>query len=726
MYYGLSQLSFPPFSVFPEYVKGGGGHDSDDGEDTAPSSDITLIVSVVEDYNYDTTYSDYELFLEDLFDAMDGVGAGPCMDDHDTDPHMSMARGVKFKSSYHEQQYMYTVNLEVAVWQAMYPNGVVIGSNSKAAFPPEDSRAKKRYVGYGNLYFFFDRANITKAYPPNRDLYSEESYYSKLYGKGGASQFYKSVTTIGFDYSGSGDSSNYEHNPYNWKATMAKHDMTDGWDLPPNCNMEGETFFGIPLSRSSASKLTGSSTFQEQFDFEVLLDRNFTYMEEFGTNHGWLVGEQIGNGAGSIVDKDTAHIPLFYTGTTNPDMGGMDLSDLVKLAEQINFGALYIKPAFVFQDDDASLKLQFEADPNSALAYLYNNLCSMIGIPWNYEQPYNDLGLYTNCAMHAAGDRAQYGCGPNNANSGGFCPQMTLAYRVGFQSDDHAAAYFDMVNSYVDFWRQKFPSGVAVGTSEFCPDGGCLGLFLNRYDLYNVYKPDLGGSWVEYNGGTFAPTISPAPTFEGGCKNPANKHLDRCFRKNNKGKNFLRAVWRGVGAIGHFAFLLMLFMSATLTVSLLLAKAKKKKKKRETYLQYFARALKKRAKKMKKLKSKKSKKKSKKKRIGENMAANDMKKHSMIGSETRSKKRRQEKEQERRRRSYQAPAEPDNSGRSRSKSKSRSRSNRAVYDNNDERRRSRSRSKSRARSRSKSISRQQSSSSAKQNEGGNLERRHLV
>ena len=303
---------------------------------------------------------------------------------------------------------------------------------------------------------------------------------------------------------------------------------------------------------------------------------------------------------------------------------------------------------------------------------------------------------------------------------------MTLAYRVGFQSDDHAVAYFDMVNSYVDFWRQKFPSGVAVGTSEFCPDGGCLGLFLNRYDLYNVYKPDLGGSWVEYNGGTFAPTISPAPTFEGGCKNPANKYLDRCFRKNNKGKNFLRAVWRGVGAIGHFAFLLMLFMSATLTVSLLLAKAKKKKKKRETYLQYFARALKKRAKKMKKLKSKKSKKKSKKKRIGDNMAANDMKKHSMIGSETRSKKRRQEKEQERRRRSYQAPAEQDNSGRSRSKSKSRSRSNRAVYDNNDERRRSRSRSKSRARSRSKSISRQQSSSSAKQNEGGNLERRHLV
>ena len=101
---------------------------------------------------------------------------------------------------------------------------------------------------------------------------------------------------------------------------MAKHDMTDGWDLPPNCNQEGETFFGIPLSQKSDSKLLTTNSFQNQFDFEYLVDRNFTYVRKFGTNHGWLVGEQIGNGAGSIVDKDTAHIPIFYTGTTNPVM----------------------------------------------------------------------------------------------------------------------------------------------------------------------------------------------------------------------------------------------------------------------------------------------------------------------------------------------------------------------------------------------------------------------
>ena len=101
---------------------------------------------------------------------------------------------------------------------------------------------------------------------------------------------------------------------------MAIHDMTDGWELPPNCLQEGETFFGIPLARSSKSKMQATSSFQEQFDFEYLVDRNETFIKSFGTNHGWLVGEEIGNSVGSIVDKDTAHIPVFYMGTTNPNM----------------------------------------------------------------------------------------------------------------------------------------------------------------------------------------------------------------------------------------------------------------------------------------------------------------------------------------------------------------------------------------------------------------------
>eukprot|EP00551_Chaetoceros_affinis_P014170 CAMPEP_0203687130 /NCGR_PEP_ID=MMETSP0091-20130426/120_1 /ASSEMBLY_ACC=CAM_ASM_001089 /TAXON_ID=426623 /ORGANISM="Chaetoceros affinis, Strain CCMP159" /LENGTH=967 /DNA_ID=CAMNT_0050556389 /DNA_START=253 /DNA_END=3157 /DNA_ORIENTATION=- len=603
VYAAMSSISFPPFSIFPEYVKGGGkGGSGDNDDEEVPSGDVTLIVSVVEEFENNNNYSLYEYFLDNLFNAMDAVNGGPCMDDHDTDPHVSMSRGVKFKSSYHETQYFYKVNLEVAVWQSMYPNGVVIGTNSKANFPPNNAQKNRQYVGYGNLYFFFDRANITKAFPPNRDLYNSESYYSTLYMNNDVSSFYASTTTIDFDYSGSGSKDKnqyYEHNPYRWNAGMAMHDMTDGWDLPPNCQQEGETFLGIPLSRSSGSKLLSSSTFQNQFDFEYLVDRNYTYMQSFGTNHGWLIGEILNNGPGSIVDKDTSHIPLFYTGTTNPNMGGISLSNLIKVVKEISFGTLYIKPAFLFQDEDGSVKLQFEADSSSALGYLYDNLCKMLGLSWNYDSPYNKYDVYTNCAMHAAGDRAKYGCGPGNANSGGFCPQMTVGYRVEFQSEDAAADFFARGNNYVDYWRAKYPSGVAVGTDKFCSGGGCLGLFLNRYDLYQVFKPEMGGSWVEYNGATYAPTISPAPTADGGCDNPHNRHLDKCFRKMNP-RRAPSVAWESLGPVGQLSVFLVSFMAITLSTSIFLARARKKRRRGESYMGFLMRDMTSRKKRRKK------------------------------------------------------------------------------------------------------------------------------
>lgn len=586
VYAAMSSISFPPFSVFPEYVKGGGGGGSGD-DDTVPSGDVTLIVSIVEEFGDNSNYSLYEQFLSDLFSAMDAVNGGPCMDDHDTDPHVSMARGVKFKSSYHQEQYFYSVNLEVAVWQAMYPNGVIIGSSTKVNFPPENYKKNRRSVRYGSLYFFFDRANITMPFSPNRNLYDSETYYSTL-AQGDTSVFYSGVKKIGFNYAGSGSKNNnkyYEHNPYAWNAAMAKHDMTDGWDLPPNCDMEGETFLGIPLSRKSASKLQSTGTFQDQFDFEYLVDRNFTYIKKFGTNHGWLVGESVGNAAGSIVDKDTSHIPIFYTGTTNPKMGGIALSDIIKVVKLIDFGTLYIKPAFLFQDDDGAVKLQFEADASSSLGYLYDNLCKMLGLSWNYDSPSNKYGVYTNCAMHAAGDRASYGCGPGNGNKGGFCPQLTVGYRVNFQSEDHAAAFFERGNTYVDYWRSLYPKGVAVGTDSFCPKGGCLGLFLNRYDLYEVFKPNLGGSWVEYNGGTFAPTISPAPTVKGGCNNKYNQHLDRCAKRFTS--HHMKA--SSLGGFGRVSIFLVTFMATTLSISVFLARARKRRRRGESYFDFMIR-----------------------------------------------------------------------------------------------------------------------------------------
>jgi len=268
----------------------------------------------------------------------------------------------------------------------------------------------------------------------------------------------------------------------------------------------------------------------------------------------------------------------------------LSLGDLIKVAKKIDFGTLYIKPAFVFVDGDGHLKLQFEADTTSALAYLYDSLCKELGITRNYESPYNDLGLYSNCAMHSAGDRAAYGCGPDGTGAGGFCPQLTIAYAPRFNSEDLAAEFIYKCNNYVDYWRSLYPNGVAVGTTNFCPSGGCLALFLNRLDVYEVFKPDLGGAWVEYNGASMPPTYSPAPTWKGGCDDPHNFFLDKCVRKRYKPKPSAVA-WDALGTVGQISVMLVIFMAVTLSVSIFLARARKKRRRGESYLGFFFRDL---------------------------------------------------------------------------------------------------------------------------------------
>ena len=385
----------------------------------------------------------------------------------------------------------------------------------------------------------------------------------------------------------------------------------------------------------------------------------------------------------------------------------MSLENLIKIGKKINFGTLYIKPAFVFQDDDGSIKLQFEADANSALGYLYSALCQMIGIPWNYDSPYNELGLYTNCAMHAAGDRAKYGCGPENGNSGGFCPQMTLAYRVKFQSQDHASEYIARCNDYVDYWRSLYPSGIAVGTSKFCQDGGCLALFLNRYDVFYVFKPELGGSWVEFMSGTFAPTISPAPTVDGGCDNEHNMHLDKCYRRKHARRAAYSAIvaWDSLGLVGQLSVVLVAFMTLTLSISIFLARANQRRRDGESYLGFLIRDIQgKKPGKRKKLRKKRA--------VGRGALDEELLSDDDSGVEFRA-----------------VPARPGRSSskvsrmRARSRSKSRTRSKRVEDDDDDESTEPDARStaksvkssrSSRSRSRSKSAKRSSKESKRRQ------------
>jgi len=85
-----------------------------------------------------------------------------------------------------------------------------------------------------------------------------------------------------------------------------------------------------------------------------------------------------------------------------------------------------------------------------------------------------------------------------------------------------------------------------------------------------------------------APTFSPAPTWEGGCGEPHNFHLDKCFQRRSRPRVSAIA-WDSLGTVGQASVFLISFMAVTLAFSLFIARARKKRRKGESYLGFFLR-----------------------------------------------------------------------------------------------------------------------------------------
>ena len=85
-----------------------------------------------------------------------------------------------------------------------------------------------------------------------------------------------------------------------------------------------------------------------------------------------------------------------------------------------------------------------------------------------------------------------------------------------------------------------------------------------------------------------APTFSPAPTYNGGCSEPHNFHLDKCFQKRSK-RRPNSAAWESLGQVGQASVFLVSFMATTLAFSLFISRARKKRRRGESYLGFFIR-----------------------------------------------------------------------------------------------------------------------------------------
>lgn len=86
-----------------------------------------------------------------------------------------------------------------------------------------------------------------------------------------------------------------------------------------------------------------------------------------------------------------------------------------------------------------------------------------------------------------------------------------------------------------------------------------------------------------------APTKSPAPTWYGGCSEPHNQHLDKCFQRGSRPTRSTAVAWDSLGHVGQASVFLVTFMATTLAFSLFVSRARKKRRKGESYLGFFLR-----------------------------------------------------------------------------------------------------------------------------------------
>jgi len=201
-----------------------------------------------------------------------------------------------------------------------------------------------------------------------------------------------------------------------------------------------------------------------------------------------------------------------------------------------------------------------------------------------------------------------------------------------------------------------------------------------------------------------APTISPAPTYDGGCDDPRNSQLDKCFRRKHARKASAVA-WDALGAVGQLSIFLLCFMASTLTISIFLARARSRKNDGESYLGFFIRDLKGEGRKRKKKLRKK---------IGRGMLDQDLLDDEQVDNNIRTVPARPGKSHKKKSKRSSAATDDSEEVTPRAGSKHRRRANSGERDSGERSRsRSKSKSKNESRSRSKSKSKNESRSRSK-------------
>jgi hypothetical protein len=253
---------------------------------------------------------------------------------------------------------------------------------------------------------------------------------------------------------------------------------------PTKSKVDGLAFLGLSLSRRSEQGHPDSITHQTAFDFNEVIDRDYTHI--FSTNDdGWLVG---GGEPGppksyKLPAKDSAHVEIMRIGTFNPEWGGLAKQDIIKAIESGNIliPQIEVLPTAVVanQDKPPELEIRFDMVPKIPVEG------EPLPINWQLRFIHNQLFKYFQFPSR-------------------FCPgafHSTIVRKAEFRSKQDEKQHFDKCQAVINKWSLEGPKplntdaldekGRPLKRSSDAQYNSGLWLFVDRENIDHYFAPNF-------------------------------------------------------------------------------------------------------------------------------------------------------------------------------------------------------------------------------------------
>lgn len=225
---------------------------------------------------------------------------------------------------------------------------------------------------------------------------------------------------------------------------------------PSEVRQDGLAFIGLCLSRYSPEGHSKTMTRQDVFDFNILQDREYSYVAAT-SDDGWLVGGGEREDSYKLPGADSAHVEIMRIGSFSERLGGLSMSTIKEKMQDgsILVPVMAVVPTAVVCNNDTPPEIEVRFDlevDKSKSKKCYEWL--------NWQTAFLHNQLFENFEFPAR-----------------FCPgphHMTIVRKASFKSESAKFKYLSNCQEVVEGWRTMGPQVLKTVETLAPNEAGCV------------------------------------------------------------------------------------------------------------------------------------------------------------------------------------------------------------------------------------------------------------